>query len=87
MPWRTAIFAILFIVVFAVHSIVQFIFWAWAARDLTALSVYGLLALPLFPLVGSLADQYFWIIASLNSLLWAVTITYIATRLFRMRDL
>jgi hypothetical protein len=62
------------------HWIAQFIAWSYAGRNAPARVLWIVLATPLIHVVGSLANQFFWIVASLNSVLWATALTYIINR-------
>jgi hypothetical protein len=62
------------------HWIAQFIAWSYAGHNPAVRALWIVLATPLIHLVGSLANQYFWIVASLNSVLWAATLTFVVDR-------
>jgi hypothetical protein len=62
------------------HGIAQFMAWSYAGRNAPAHVLWIILATPLIHVVGSLANQYFWIVASLNSVLWAAALTYVLDR-------
>lgn len=78
-PMRSATIAksLVFLGFLSAHWIAQFVAWSQAERG-RAPVLWGVLS---FPLVrGSLADQYFWTMASLNSALWAAGLTYLVDR-------
>jgi hypothetical protein len=62
------------------HWIAQFIAWSYTRGNAPARVLWIVLATPLIYVVGSLADEYFWIVASLNSVLWATALTYVTNR-------
>ena len=72
--------ALIFGLLFAVHSGAQFWSWAYALRNNTASQFWDILSAPLIPLAGYLASQYFWIVAELNSLLWAAVLSFVFFR-------
>jgi hypothetical protein len=51
-------------------------------RNNTASQFWAILSAPLVQLAGSFASQYFWIVAELNSLLWAAALSFIVFRFF-----
>jgi hypothetical protein len=62
------------------HWIAQFMAWSYAEHNPAVCVLWIVLATPLIHLVGSLANQYFWIVASLNSVFWATTLTFVIDR-------
>ena len=74
--------ALIFAGFFVVHSVTQFWSWAYALRDSTASQFWAILSAPLVPLAGFLASQYFWIVAEINSLLWAAVLSFVIFRFF-----
>ena len=71
----------MFLGVLAVHGIAQFFAWAYAENGgIVARTLWNILATPLIHLAGSLADQYFWTVAFLNSLIWATVVSYVSIR-------
>lgn len=71
---------LIFFGILTAHWIAQFLVWSYADRSAPARVVWNVLASPLIHLAGSLTNQYFWIVASLNSVLWAAALTYIVGR-------
>ena len=71
---------IVFCGILVVHWIGQFLAWSHAESSAPMRVTWKILAAPLVPTVGSLANQYFWAVASLNSVLWAAVLTYIVAR-------
>ncbi len=67
---------------FVAHSAAQFWSWAYALRNNTASQFWAILSAPLVQLAGSFASQYFWIVAELNSLLWAAALSFVVFRFF-----
>jgi hypothetical protein len=74
--------ALIFAGFFVVHSVAQFWSWAYALRDNTASQFWDILSAPLVPLSGYLTSQYFWVVAELNSLLWAAVLSFVIFRFF-----
>jgi hypothetical protein len=72
--------ALVFLGFLFTHWIAQFMAWSYAGRNAPARVLWIVLATPLMYVVGSLANQYFWIVASLNSVLWATALTYVTDR-------
>ena len=92
--------ALVFISIFVVHSVVQFMAFAIADSPTHSSALmrllWSVLAAPLFPLLASLMNESFWlgqsvwIIGIANSVLWAAVLTYITVRLItrhRLRNL
>jgi len=75
----------LFFVVFLLHWVIQFIAWSYAARSVFFHYVWDVVAAPVFYLSRSLANEYFWALATGNSLLWAACITYFSGRILALR--
>jgi hypothetical protein len=71
---------LIFCGVLIVHWIAQFLAWSYSERSASMRVLWKVLAAPLVHLAGPFATQYFWVVASLNSALWAAVITYIVTR-------
>lgn len=69
--------AIVFAVVFLLHSIAQFYTWAMADGGGAQLA-WVVLSAPLFPMLTSLANEYFWPVAIANSLVWAAAAALVA---------
>jgi hypothetical protein len=67
---------------FVTHSAAQFWSWAYALRNNTASQFWAILSAPLVQLAGFFASQYFWIVAELNSLLWAAALSFIVFQFF-----
>jgi hypothetical protein len=66
-----------FVAILVGHWIAQFVAWAMAERTSSLHVVWGILSSPLIQLSGSLTDQYFWVIATANSILWAAVVTWV----------
>ena len=64
------------------HSAAQFWSWAYALRSNTASQFWAILSAPLVQLAGFFASQYFWLVAELNSLLWAAALSFVVFRFF-----
>jgi hypothetical protein len=62
------------------HWGLQFITWSYAARSALMRILWNILATPLIHVSGPIANQYFWIVATANSVLWAIVTTYIVAR-------
>jgi hypothetical protein len=73
---------VIFFGIFAAHWVAQFVAWSYAERSgrMEVQVLWKILAAPLVDAAGSLADQNFWTVASLNSALWAVVMTYLIAR-------
>jgi hypothetical protein len=71
---------LVFVGVLAVHWIAQFFAWSYAERSAPMRVLWNILATPLIHVAGPLTNEYFWIVASLNSTLWAGTLTYVLAR-------
>jgi hypothetical protein len=71
---------LLFVGMLAVHWIAQFLAWSYAQRNGSMRMLWNILATPLVHIAGSLTNDYFWVIASLNSALWAGIATYLLVR-------
>jgi hypothetical protein len=71
---------LVFIGIMLLHWIVQFVAWSEAARSAFMRILWGILGVPLVLLCGSITNQYFWLIATANSILWAVVWTYVLFR-------
>jgi hypothetical protein len=74
--------ALIFSSLFVAHSAAQFWSWAYALRDNTASQFWDILSAPLVPLSGYLTSQYFWVVAEVNSLLWAAVLSFVILRFF-----
>jgi len=72
--------AFVFLGIALLHWTLQFIAWSLAEGSTLMRIVWGVLSTPLVPLCGALANQYFWIIATANSLLWAAILTFVVFR-------
>ena len=71
---------LVFSAILIVHWTTQFLAWSYAEYSTLWRVVWNILATPLIHAAGSYSNQYFWIVASLNSVLWAAVFTYIASR-------
>jgi hypothetical protein len=65
---------LVFIGVLIFHWAVQFLAWSYAERSSAMRLLWNILATPLIHVAGALTNQYFWIIATANSLLWAAAV-------------
>jgi hypothetical protein len=74
--------ALIFGSFFVAHSAAQFWSWAYALRNHTVSQFWAILSAPLVQLAGFFASQYFWIVAELNSLLWAAALSFVVFRFF-----
>jgi hypothetical protein len=77
-----------FLIIFVLHWVTQFVAWARAdaVRSTHAAHLlWQVLATPLVEVAGSAMDQYFWLVVSLNSLVWATALTWLLTVLARKR--
>ncbi len=78
---------VFFLVIFVLHWVSQFLAWAMAdaiGSTHDAHLLWQVLATPLVEVAGSAMDEYFWLVASLNSLVWATALTWFLT-LFRRK--
>ena len=71
---------LIFVGILVLHWIAQFLAWSYADRSAQTRVLWNVLATPLVHAAGSFTNQYFWIVASLNSVLWAVVWTYVIAR-------
>jgi hypothetical protein len=73
---------IIFFGIFAAHWVTQFVAWSYAERSgrMEVQVLWKILGAPLIDVAGSFADRNFWAVASLNSVLWAVVLTYLIAR-------
>jgi hypothetical protein len=69
-----------FVTVLILHWVGQFVAWSYAERSAPARVVWTVLATPLVSAGGILANRHFWIVSSLNSILWAAVLTYVIAR-------
>ena len=70
----------IFVVVLITHWIAQFVGWAYAERSAPMRMLWTITAFPLLHVANSLANQYFWTLATLNSVTWAAAFTYLISR-------
>jgi len=73
--------ALLFFGILILHWILQFTTWSYAERSAPMRVLWNVLATPLLHVGGSFANQYFWTVATANSVLWAAILTYVVPRL------
>jgi hypothetical protein len=66
--------------VLIIHWGLQFISWSYAERSALMRILWNILATPLIHVSGPIAIQYFWIVATANSVLWAIVTTYVVSR-------
>jgi hypothetical protein len=59
----------------------QFLAWSYAESSGSIRVLWNVLAAPLVHLTGPLANEYFGVIVSLNSFLWAIALTLIIDNL------
>jgi hypothetical protein len=75
--------AILFLVLFVLHWTTQFLAWARAdaIRSTDGAHLFWrVLATPLFEIIGpAVTNEYFWLLMSINSLVWAAALTWCLT--------
>jgi hypothetical protein len=76
--------SIVFLAIFAIHLMAQFISWSAYGHAQYANYLWSVLAFPLLYLLSYFVDQYFWAVILLNSLVWAITITFVIARIARM---
>ena len=62
------------------HWVTQFVAWSYADRSTLARIAWNILASPLIHMAASLASKHFWVVASLNSVVWAAALTYVVGR-------
>jgi hypothetical protein len=55
--------------------------WSYAESSAPMRLLWTVLAMPLVHVSGSIANQYFWVVATANSGLWAAILTYVVARL------
>jgi hypothetical protein len=67
--------------ILTVHWVAQFLAWSYAERSAAIRLLWKILATPLVHAAGSFANQYFWAVATANSILWAAILTYVVARL------
>jgi hypothetical protein len=72
--------AFVFVAILVVHWTGQFIAWSCAERSGSMRVLWNILATPLVHLSSSMANQYFWAVATANSILWAVIMTFVIAR-------
>lgn len=75
--------ALVFLTIFIVHSVGQFIAWSYADSPLRSggsMMLWKILATPLFHVTGSLANYHFWVIGIANRVIWAEFLTYVIVR-------
>jgi len=63
------------------HWIIQFLVWAYATRNSFVHYVWNVLSAPLFYISQSLNNEHFWVVATMNSLLWAACLTFLVGRI------
>ena len=73
----------IFAIIFGLHAVAAFWAWAEASRGRPALLIWRILATPVFNVAGPLANQYFWPLFLLNSLLWGTVLSYLVIRVSR----
>jgi hypothetical protein len=71
---------LLFAAILVGHWLMQFLTWSYAMRSAPARLLWNMLSTPLLHLNGSIANQHFWALLTLNSVLWAATLTYILSK-------
>jgi hypothetical protein len=69
-----------FLGILVVHWIVQFVAWSYAERNYLMRLLWKIWSTPLLEATGSLANEYFWFVATANSLLWSAALTYVVAR-------
>lgn len=73
--------ALVFVGILSCHWIAQFIAWASADRINPWRFPWNVLSAPLFYVSKSLANEHFWAVAGLNSVVWAIALSYGVNRL------
>jgi hypothetical protein len=68
---------VIFSGVLILHWIAQFLAWSYAERSAAMRIIWIVLATPIVHAGGSVASQYFWILVTANSVLWASIVTYL----------
>ena len=58
----------------------QFLTWTYAEHNVWARILWKILATPLIYALGAFTNQYFWVVMSLNSVVWAAVLTYIMSQ-------
>jgi len=71
---------LIFVSILVVHWTAQFLAWSYALRNGSMRVLWSILATPLVHLNTSIGNQYFWVIATANSVLWAAILTYVFAR-------
>lgn len=72
--------ALLFVAFAFAHFVAHFLAWSYAERSGLAHATWTVLAAPLLLIAGSLANEYFWVIAIGNSFLWGALLLWIVNR-------
>jgi hypothetical protein len=72
--------SLLFVSVWTIHWLLQFIAWSYAIRSGFAQILWSVLGWPLLYLARQLANEHFWLLASLNSTIWAIAVTLFVIR-------
>jgi hypothetical protein len=63
-----------FAFVFAAHWLAQFVAWAVADAPGGGKWIWTVLSAPAFPLLPWVADEWFWQVATFNSVVWACAV-------------
>lgn len=69
---------VLFLLVFAIHAILQFLSWSMATNGAGYKTAWLVLSSPVFWIGAALADRFFWLLMLLNSSIWAGVIVLVA---------
>jgi hypothetical protein len=70
----------LFIGFFVAHGTAQFLTWTYAARSVPMRALWSVLSAPLVYAAGDLTYKYLLTVVLINSVFWAVGLTYIVAR-------
>jgi hypothetical protein len=62
------------------HWILQFLAWSFAEHDVAMRVCFRVLATPFLLINGRIANEYFWLLATANSVLWATVLLYVFSR-------
>ena len=71
---------LIFFAILILHWVGQFVAWSYAERNGSMRVLWSILATPFVHVSSSIANQYFWVIVTANSVLWAATLTYLVAR-------
>lgn len=72
--------SLIFIGILITHWTAQFVAEAYAERSASWRILDRVLAVPLVSIAGHWTLEYYWTVTTLNSVLWAVVLTYVIAR-------